>query len=263
MNNIKSSIALAVIVATGVGLYFFSINKNIPPQTPGEVVNAFYTKYQACLKNPPADSKNQVSIYCQNQKELVSADFNKNIEIGGIAQLGADPIGCAQNPPQNFLASDANIATDGKSAMVVVKEFFDGPRLDIRVNLKNIDNQWKIDNILCPIPNPAPLSQKETVITARIGEKISALGVAITPQEVLEDSRCPKNVQCIQAGTVRLKTMLEGGMGAAPQIFVIGKPITTETEEVILLDVGPLRNAGASINPSEYQFVFQIKKRLP
>lgn len=48
----------------------------------------------------------------------------------------------------------------------------------------------------------------ETFI-AGIGMRVRAGDVAVTPLSVIEDSRCPADVQCIQAGTVRLLIRLE------------------------------------------------------
>lgn len=154
MTTIKSIFILLILAIVGFGFYFFLANKNVLPQTASEAAASFYKSYQGCLLNPPREASGQVSIYCQNHTGLTTSDFVKNIEAGGIAKLGADPIGCAQNPPQNFLVSDA-IPIDDKTATLIVKEFFGGPRLDIRVNLKKVDDTWKVDNVLCPRPDPA------------------------------------------------------------------------------------------------------------
>ena len=98
-------------------------------------------------------------------------------------------------------------------------------------------------------------------VETRIGEGGSALSVTVVPQEVLEDSRCPSDVQCIQAGTVRLRTLLTSGLGEGRQIFILGEPITTETEEITLKRVAPERQAGVEIKPDEYRFIFEVKKR--
>ncbi|MCK9351694.1 MAG: hypothetical protein WCT49_01890 [Candidatus Paceibacterota bacterium] len=106
----------------------------------------------------------------------------------------------------------------------------------------------------------AKASQKETVMVS-IGEKKTASDVSIAPRELLEDSRCPANVQCIQAGTVRMKALMISGLGTALQEFALGKMITTEAEEVTLIEVLPAAVAGVKIEPSAYQFVFTVKKR--
>lgn len=69
-------------------------------------------------------------------------------------------------------------------------------------------------------------------VTARMGQEVSALGVHVTPLKILEDSRCPIDVTCIQAGTVRLQAKLVSGLGTATQEFKLGQVVTTEAEEI-------------------------------
>lgn len=98
-------------------------------------------------------------------------------------------------------------------------------------------------------------------IEARIDQGASAFGVKVIPVSVIEDSRCPADVQCIQAGTVRLQARLESGLGTSTETFVIGQPITTEAEEVTLVRVEPGTNSKTKIKPAEYIFYFRVMKR--
>lgn len=98
-------------------------------------------------------------------------------------------------------------------------------------------------------------------ISARINQGSSAFGVKVTPREVLEDSRCPIDVTCIQAGTVRIRATLESGSGTSTQEFKLDEPITTEVEEVTLVQVAPVLESGKTVTTSEYVFTFEVKKR--
>lgn len=98
-------------------------------------------------------------------------------------------------------------------------------------------------------------------IAVRIGETGEALGIRITPLEMLEDSRCPSDVQCIQAGTVRVRVKLESGLGIATQEFELNKVITTEVENITLTRVEPQTIAGKKVLDGEYVFYFEISKR--
>jgi hypothetical protein len=106
-----------------------------------------------------------------------------------------------------------------------------------------------------------PDSHFEERLEIKIGEEKSALGVKIVPRKILEDSRCPADVMCIQAGTVRLEAMLSSGLGEALQVFKLNQPITTEAEEITLVDVQPHKDSKTISDPSDYRFVFEIKKR--
>lgn len=99
------------------------------------------------------------------------------------------------------------------------------------------------------------------LVAVRIGEAVQALGVTIAPTAVLEDSRCPEDVQCIQAGTVRVAATLESGLGAGKETFVLNQPITTEAEEVVLERVEPAPKATVKIEPADYLFYFRVTKR--
>lgn len=98
-------------------------------------------------------------------------------------------------------------------------------------------------------------------VTARIGQKVSALDVSITPHEITEDSRCPQNVQCVWAGTFKVKATLESGMGASPVTFEVGFPISTEAEFVTLTSISPAPFQGVTIEPNAYRLTFEISKR--
>ncbi len=98
-------------------------------------------------------------------------------------------------------------------------------------------------------------------LEARIDQEVSSGGVRITPLEILEESRCPSDVTCIQAGTVRIRARLISGLGEAMQEFKIGQSITTEAESVTLTEVSPYPKAGIKIKEADYLFQFEIKKR--
>lgn len=113
----------------------------------------------------------------------------------------------------------------------------------------------------CPTVASTTPSGTTLQIKGGIGESIQGAGVVISPILVLEDSRCPTDVQCIQAGTVRVRTQLQTGQGSAEQIFALNKPITTEAEIITLIEVTPTKNSKVTISPSDYVFTFKVVKR--
>lgn len=102
-----------------------------------------------------------------------------------------------------------------------------------------------------------PLSR----IVVKIGERKSALDVSITPRTLVSDSRCPSDVTCVWAGTVEVKATLESGLGTSEQLFKLNTPVTTEAEEITLLSATPAPKSGISVEPKEYLFTFEVKKR--
>lgn len=94
--------------------------------------------------------------------------------------------------------------------------------------------------------------------SARLNETKDALGTKITPLQVLEDSRCPIDVQCIQAGTVRLQANIETIAGVSEQIFVLNESVKTENQTITLVNVEPISDSKTKIDNSEYNFMFKI-----
>lgn len=111
--------------------------------------------------------------------------------------------------------------------------------------------------VVAPVPG---VSNENGLIEIGLGETATSSGVRITPLEVLEDSRCPIDVTCIQAGRVRLRASLTSDLGTADQIFFVGEPVTTEAEEVTLVEVKPAKVSTVPIKDSDYRFVFKIQK---
>lgn len=96
---------------------------------------------------------------------------------------------------------------------------------------------------------------------AGIGQTVTGLGVSITPLAVVEDSRCPKDVQCIQAGTVRVSARVVSGLGISTSELTLGQALTTEAETVTLTAVAPQKISTVTTKASDYVFTFEIAKR--
>ncbi len=98
-----------------------------------------------------------------------------------------------------------------------------------------------------------------TTTTAKIGQKITSDGVSVTPTEVVEDSRCPIDVQCIQAGTVRVKVKLESAAGTQEATIGLSSPVTFAGKRVSLVSVLPVsKTSGKVVAASEYRFTFSV-----
>lgn len=98
-------------------------------------------------------------------------------------------------------------------------------------------------------------------LPVKLGETLSAFGVSITPEKVLEDSRCPIDVTCIWAGTVRVEVTLVSGLGTAKRTFSLGGHMTTESEIITLESVDPAPRSTDAPGSRTYVFHFSITKR--
>lgn len=59
-----------------------------------------------------------------------------------------------------------------------------------------------------------PADSQQT-FSAGLGQRLNIGGAFVTPQSVTEDSRCPADVQCVQAGTVRMSIRIEQPAGTS------------------------------------------------
>lgn len=114
-----------------------------------------------------------------------------------------------------------------------------------------------IDEIITRLEKESSTQKIET----KINQGNSALGVKITPLEVLEDSRCAVDVLCAWAGTVRLSALFTNTIGETEREFKLNEPVTTESETLTLFEVLPPPHSNQKISESQYTFIFEISKR--
>ncbi len=100
------------------------------------------------------------------------------------------------------------------------------------------------------------ITGSEKQLTVKLGDVLEAYGVKATVAEVAEDSRCPKGVQCIQAGTVRVRIAGKYGLLSKSIVFTLGQPQSYKGHSVVLSSVTPEKVAGKTINPGDYVFTF-------
>jgi hypothetical protein len=92
----------------------------------------------------------------------------------------------------------------------------------------------------------------------KIGQRIVLEGVYITPINVAYDSRCPKDVQCIQAGSVDVGMLLESGNLSQNVIITSGKPFLFAGKVITLTSVIPAKIATKTITTAEYRFLITV-----
>lgn len=103
-----------------------------------------------------------------------------------------------------------------------------------------------------PVP-PAPESRTATL---RLGEADRIAGLSVRALRVEEDSRCPASVQCVHAGTVRLRVALGEADESVlrlrePQMLGSGAWLT-------LLAACPHPRVPGTIAPSAYRFTLSV-----
>lgn len=119
---------------------------------PAKAAEDFYHVYENCMKNPPQEAIEHVSEYCQTNNPFGAESLVANLTSGGVANAGADPVFCAQNPPQSYSITGATPIENGQSTATVEETFGEGDPTIIKVATEEHDSTWKITNIICPTP---------------------------------------------------------------------------------------------------------------
>lgn len=91
------------------------------------------------------------------------------------------------------------------------------------------------------------------VHTLKLGVSGDFGPVNLTPISIEEDSRCPADVQCIWAGQVRVKVLVEPA-GANYTVFAtLGQPMGVDGGTLLVEQVTPQRTSTAQIPPNHYR----------
>lgn len=97
--------------------------------------------------------------------------------------------------------------------------------------------------------------------TAGLNQVASVGGLRIRPIEVIEDSRCPANVQCVWAGRLSVRARMNGPGWTQIRDFQLGDPQAVDHYLVTLINADPPKTAPAPIDPRSYRFTFAVTQR--
>lgn len=90
---------------------------------------------------------------------------------------------------------------------------------------------------------------------ARLGRPARVDGVIIQVSEVLEDSRCPVDVDCVWPGQVRVSAgYLHPRRGEEDLILIVGQPKKVPGGTVLIEAVRPGRRLGQKLQFDDYRF---------
>lgn len=174
---------------------------------------------------------------------LVAQDFDRVETFEGRYEIRGGEAVFVRGQDQPISSAESTVSEKGFATLL--------KNLSFRLKMP-VGSESEIDSIVDTI------NTGERLIV-RIDLGGSALGIKIVPQEVLEDSRCPIDVVCIQAGTVRVRSTLERNSATTTEIFKLNEPLTTDTETITLTQVDPPSASGFTIKDTDYVFYFQIK----
>ena len=145
----------------------------------------------------------------------------------------------------------------GGVVLIVLAVFFVGP-WNIEAPADDADIASSTDEVTTEPPTPLPTGD-ETIVLAP-GERKEVLGFSISPIEVMEDSRCPTDVVCVWAGSVRVRVLVASdGAVAREEFFVLNVAKTFGRHTVTLIEVAPAPVSSQNIAPGDYRFTFRIR----
>lgn len=118
--------------------------------------------------------------------------------------------------------------------------------------------------------NPSPSVQSPTIgIKLALGKSIQLDNVAITFEKVLEDSRCPEDVQCVWAGQLKIQLKIEEKGGMTMQKDIVFSPTskddktlyTSDLMKIMAVQVLPYPKTNKIAADREYTLLLQEVKQ--
>ncbi|MCW5518238.1 hypothetical protein J1N09_00200 [Aureitalea sp. L0-47] len=99
-------------------------------------------------------------------------------------------------------------------------------------------------------PQEEKVDPPQIAIKIQLGETITLDGTQITFSEVLEDSRCPREVQCVWAGSARVKiTIALDRENASSRELIFGAIRQGETSNNLVAETDDFHYEAIGISP--------------
>ncbi|KAA8921395.1 hypothetical protein GIY21_20320 [Xanthomonas sontii] len=103
-----------------------------------------------------------------------------------------------------------------------------------------------------------PVASRAIEGPVRLGEIAAVDGPRVRPDRVIEDSRCPADVQCIQAGRLVVRATVLGGGWSKEIDLTLGTPVPVADGMLTLTDATPMPIIGESAaSAARFTFKFQ------
>ncbi|PIQ92164.1 MAG: hypothetical protein COV70_01255 [Parcubacteria group bacterium CG11_big_fil_rev_8_21_14_0_20_39_22] len=170
------------------------------------------------------------------------SDFERVETLGGKYEVKEEELHFVQSEKDPKTSADKMVVDSGYKKILenITK------RLDIEI--KNVEDVEML------------VSRIDTADTIRVGlgDDGEAFDIKVTPIEIIEDSRCPQNVECIQAGTVSLRVYVVAKGVTQEKILILGEAVKADYARLVLQDVIPLPMQNEDIDMSDYLFFFKV-----
>lgn len=159
-------------------------------------------------------------------------------------------ISSAINSPQDNIScsEEAKICPDGSTVVRSGSkcEFAECPKIPTQVTV--IASTTPDTSIV--IPNISN--------TTKLNKNVVISGISITPTQLISDSRCPVDVQCIWAGTVEIRVRIENGNNIKEATLQLGGATNFLNTGIVFKSALPQPYSRVSIKPENYYFEFAV-----
>ena len=106
------------------------------------------------------------------------------------------------------------------------------------------------------VPMGAPV---RTDGLAAVGQSTRVGSLIVTPQAVVEDSRCPINARCVWAGRLVLRARIYSAGWRETANLTLGQPYATHGAGLALVSAEPRKMAGTPPSPPASLFGFEAR----
>ena len=94
---------------------------------------------------------------------------------------------------------------------------------------------------------------------ANLGQPTRVGQLVVTPEALVEDSRCPINARCVWAGRLVLKARIDGAGWRETVDLTLGQPYATHGAGLALISAEPGKIAGSPPSPPASLFGFELR----
>ena len=81
----------------------------------------------------------------------------------------------------------------------------------------------------------------------------------MTPRQIVEDSRCAKDVECIWAGRLIVQTRIDGAGWRDTANIMLDETYGTHRRVIALTSATPANASGKDIPPEAYRFRYELR----
>ena len=111
--------------------------------------------------------------------------------------------------------------------------------------------------VVVPEPYSTPPAPQGTAVA--LGQSVQVGDLRVTPQSVVEDSRCPINARCVWAGRLVVKTQIDGAGWRDSAEMRLGETFGTHGKVIALVSGEPGKTTDRETQPEEYRFVYETR----